>query len=129
MTKSGGISKNQLGASFSSFYSKPAVVQGKGERLLLWSTMGSPRREDERSMAFDLLGSGSDGEGGGFTKRLRRSYSYSSSPAQTGETPPMRQRLLRAIHQELSTLAAEADGVSEKVKVRVGWGVDKFVGR
>lgn len=67
-------------------------------------------------MAFDLLGSGSDGEGGGFTKRLRRSYS--SSQAQDGDAPPpMRQRLLRAIHQELSVLAAEADGVSEKVKV------------
>lgn len=81
--------------------------------------MVSPRRKDERSMAFDLLGSGSDGEeGGGFTKRLRRSYS--SSYAQDGDTPPpMRQRLLRAIHQELSVLAAEADGVSEKVKVCV----------
>eukprot|EP00752_Nemacystus_decipiens_P006459 g5817.t1 len=76
--------------------------------------MSSP--EDERSMAFDLLGSDSDGEGGGgFTKRLRRSYSSSSTP-QDGNTPPMRQRLLRAIHQELSVLAAEADGVSEKVK-------------
>lgn len=83
--------------------------------------MESSQREDERSMAFDLLGSGSEGEGGSFTKRLRRSYS--SSQAQTagdgdGDTPPpMRQRLLRAIHQELSALAAEADGVSEKVKV------------
>lgn len=81
--------------------------------------MESSQREEERSMAFDLLGSGSDGEGGGFTKRLRRSYS--SSQAQTGDTPPpMRQRLLRAIHQELSVLAAEADGVSEKVKVCLG---------
>lgn len=77
-------------------------------------------------MAFDLLGSGSDGEGGGFTKRLRRSYSSSHAP--DGDTPPpMRQRLLRAIHQELSVLAAEADGVSEKVKVRLS--VYSFVGR
>lgn len=95
--------------------------------MVVWSTMKSPGREGERSMAFDLLGSGSDGEGGGlgFTKRLRRSYSTSQATgSSTGaETlcldapPPMRQRLLRAIHQELSVLAAEADGVSEKVKV------------
>lgn len=84
----------------------------------MWPTMETTGGKDERSMAFDLLGSGSDGEGS-FTKRLRRSYS--SSQAHTGDTPPpMRQRLLRAIHQELSVLAAEADGVSEKVKVCVG---------
>ena len=77
-------------------------------------------------MAFDLLGddrSGSDdalSNGAASRFRLRRSFSVSSEPRskQAGDTPPpMRQRLLRAIHQELSVLAAEADGVSEKVKV------------
>ncbi len=75
-------------------------------------------------MAFDLLGddpSGSDdalsnSSSGRF--RLRRSFSSSDPAGDT--TPPIRQRLLRAIHQELSALAAEADGVSEKVKV---WGL------
>lgn len=69
-------------------------------------------------MAFDLLGDDLGGRAREALKRkLSRSFSGESGRHSTGDTPPMKQRLLRIIHEELSILAAEADGVSEKVKV------------
>lgn len=79
-------------------------------------------------MAFDLLGDDPSGSDDGAGRFFRSSLSFGSDGGQGGgggrgegaeakAPPPMRQRLLRAIHQELSVLAVEADGVSEKVKV------------
>lgn len=82
------------------------------------STPGTPD-SDESHLAFDLLNadgtSGSDG-----TPRMRRQrVARDLDDDKTGgeRTPLIRQPLLRTIYQELSQLAAEADGVSEKVKV------------
>lgn len=79
---------------------------------------------EDSCLAFDLLNaddpSGSDCP---LTSRSRRrpvSKSCDSdtlAASQRTSLPPIRQRLLRSIHHELSLLAAEADGVSEKVKV------------
>lgn len=48
---------------------------------------------------------------------VSKSFDSDTLAAQRASLPPIRQRLLRSIHHELSLLAAEADGVSEKVKV------------
>lgn len=79
-------------------------------------------------MAFDLLGDDPSGSDDGASRLFRSSSMFSGDGGQQGgggsegggegTKTPMRQRLLRAIHQELSVLAAEADGVSEKVKVQ-----------
>ncbi|CAB1111367.1 unnamed protein product [Ectocarpus sp. CCAP 1310/34] len=68
-------------------------------------------QEDDKSMAFDLLGdesSDSREQDTSFARGLSRSFRR--------VTPPVKERLLRVINDELSSLAAEADGVSEKVK-------------
>ncbi|CAM9578418.1 unnamed protein product, partial [Ectocarpus fasciculatus] len=73
--------------------------------------MATPRQEDDKSMAFDLLGdesSDSRERDTSFARGLSRSFSR--------VTPQVKERLLRVINDELSSLAAEADGVSEKVK-------------
>ena len=82
---------------------------------------------EDSCLAFDLLNaddpSGSEGPltSSSRSKRGRppsKSFdSDTSLAAQQTSLPPIRQRLLRSIHHELSLLAAEADGVSEKVKV------------
>lgn len=80
---------------------------------------------EDSCLAFDLLNaddpSASDCP---LTPRSRRrpiskSFDSDTLEVQRASLPPIRQRLLRSIHHELSLLAAEADGVSEKVKV--GW--------
>ena len=78
---------------------------------------------EDSCLAFDLLNAddpcGSDCP---LTPRSRmrpvsKSFDSDTLAAQRASLPPIRQRLLRSIHHELSLLAAEADGVSEKVKV------------
>lgn len=82
-------------------------------------------------MACDLLGDDPSGSDDGAGRLFRSISTFSGDGGQQGGSEggggegggegtktPMRQRLLRAIHQELSVLAAEADGVSEKVKVQ-----------
>lgn len=77
---------------------------------------------EDSCLAFDLLNaddpSASDCP---LTPRSRRrpiskSFDSDTLEVQRASLPPIRQRLLRSIHHELSLLAAEADGVSEKVK-------------
>lgn len=88
--------------------------------------LGTPEPSNDSSLAFDLLNA--DGSDSDRTPRLRRrpiSKSFDSDHldqrAERGavklRSNIIRQPLLRAIHHELSLLAAEADGVSEKVKV------------
>lgn len=95
---------------------------------------------DDSHLAFDLLNADDPGGRNGTTPTLRlrglrgislsfdgdsnSSLRGSGSRGGGGErvgrpAPRIGQPLLRAIYQELSQLAAEADGVSEKVKVRV----------
>lgn len=79
---------------------------------------------DESYLAFDLLNADDPSavSSDGATPRLRRRSSGGDWATWTGSgnngtTPGVRQPLLRTIYQELSQLAVEADGVSEKVKV------------
>lgn len=77
---------------------------------------------DDPCLAFDLLNAddpnGSDCAVKPRSRRRPISTSFDSGQAGQQTAPArIRQPLLQAIHQELSLLAAEADGVSEKVKV------------
>lgn len=83
------------------------------------STPDTPDSDDSH-VAFDLLNaddpSGSDGTPRMRRQRVARGLDDDKSTG-SERTPLIRQPLLRTIYQELSQLAAEADGVSEKVKV------------
>lgn len=72
--------------------------------------------QEDASLAFDLL----NADDPTWTSRRRpksKSLDSDTLSADQSTPAPVRQPLLRAIHHELSLLAAEADGVSEKVKV------------
>lgn len=75
---------------------------------------------DESHVAFELFNA-DDPSGSDETPRLRRQRVLheldSENSTRIERAPLIRQPLLRTIYQELSQLVAEADGVSEKVKV------------
>lgn len=105
---------------------------------------GAPEPEEEEftSLAFDLLNaddpSGSSAPARdssrtlnslGSWRSISMSFDSDSLGADGGAPRTRKLPLLRAIHHELSQLTADADGVSEKVKVGVDIAIFFDVGR